>query len=93
MHLCFEASIFGYRKTEQMFSEALEAYQKSGLKMYSHIFSTAQTFNLSDWSISQMIFSKHLGDTIDDKSFTAKRYERDKIGFNYVKSYAYCVSP
>ncbi|MCI7411853.1 hypothetical protein [Helicobacter bilis] len=48
-----------------MFSEALEAYQKSGLKMYSHIFSTAQTFNLSDWSISQMIFSKHLGDTID----------------------------
>lgn len=78
-----------YYKTEQMFSEALEAYQKSGLKIYSHIFSTAKTFNLSDWSISQMIFSKHLGDTIDDKSFTAKRYERDKIGFNYVKSYAY----
>ncbi|WP_270984714.1 hypothetical protein [Campylobacter upsaliensis] len=78
-----------YYKTEQMFSEALEAYQKSGLKIYSHIFSTAKTFNLSDWSISQMIFSKHLGDTINDKSFTAKRYEKDKIGFNFVKSYTY----
>ena len=78
-----------YYKTEQMFSEALEAYQKSGLKIYSHIFSTAQTFNLSDWSISQMIFSKNLGDEINDKTFTAKRYERDKTGFNYVKSYTY----
>lgn len=78
-----------YYKTEQMFSEALEAYQKSGLKIYSHIFSTAKTFNLSDWSISQMIFSKHLGDEVSDKSFTAKRYEKDSIGFNYVKSYTY----
>lgn len=78
-----------YYKTEQMFSEALEAYQKSGLKIYSHIFSTAQTFNLSDWSISQMIFSKNFGDEINDKSFTAKRYERDKIGFNFIKSYTY----
>ena len=78
-----------YYKTEQMFGEALEAYQKSGLKMYSHIFSTAKTFKLKDWSISQMIFSKHLGDTIDDKSFTAKRYEKDSIGFNFIKSYTY----
>ena len=57
--------------------------------MYSHIFSTAKTFNLSDWSISQMIFSKHLGDEINNKSFTTKRYEKDKIGFNFVKSYTY----
>lgn len=78
-----------YYKTEQMFSEALEAYQKSGLKIYSHIFSTAKTFKLKDWSISQIIFSKHLGDEISDKSFTAKRYERDKIGFNFIKSYTY----
>ncbi len=77
-----------YYKTEQMFGEALEAYQKSGLKMYSHIFSTAKTFNLSDWSISQIIFSKHLGDEINNKSFTAKRYEDNK-GFKFIKSYTY----
>lgn len=78
-----------YYKTEQMFSEALEPYQKSGLKVYSHIFSTAETFKISNWSISQIIFSKNLGDEVNDKSFTAKRYEKDKIGFNYVKSYTY----
>lgn len=75
--------------TESFLRDELQYYINSKLKMYSHIFSTAKTFNLSDWSISQIIFSKHLGDTINDKSFTAKRYEKDKIGFNYVKSYTY----
>lgn len=78
-----------YYMTESFLRDELQYYINSKLKMYSHIFSTAKTFNLSDWSISQIIFSKHLGDTINDKSFTAKRYEKDKIGFNYVKSYTY----
>ncbi|MFQ6342800.1 hypothetical protein [Campylobacter sp. VTCC 70190] len=78
-----------YYKTEQFFSEALEPYQKSGLKIYSHIFTTAKNFNLSDWSISQIIFSKNLGKKISSKAFTATRYEKDKIGFNPIKSYTY----
>ncbi|EAL3905679.1 hypothetical protein A0Y88_02780 [Campylobacter upsaliensis] len=78
-----------YYMTESFLRDELQYYINSKLKIYSHIFSTAKTFNLSDWSISQIIFSKHLGDTINDKSFTAKRYEKDKIGFNYVKSYTY----
>ncbi|WDL71841.1 hypothetical protein [Helicobacter winghamensis] len=78
-----------YYMTESFLRDELQYYINSKLKIYNHIFSTAKTFNLSDWSISQIIFSKHLGDTINDKSFTAKRYEKDKIGFNYVKSYTY----
>lgn len=78
-----------YYMTESFMRDEIKHYINSKLKMYSHIFSTAQTFNLSDWSISQMIFSKNLGDEINDKTFTAKRYERDKIGFNFIKSYTY----
>ena len=78
-----------YYMSESFMRDEIKHYINSKLKMYSHIFSTAKTFNLSDWSISQMIFSKHLGDEINNKSFTAKRYERDKIGFNFVKSYTY----
>lgn len=78
-----------YYMTESFMRDELEHYINSKLKMYSHIFSTAKTFNLSDWSISQMIFSKHLGDEINNKSFTAKRYEKDSIGFNFIKSYTY----
>ena len=78
-----------YYMSESFMRDEIKHYINSKLKMYSHIFSTAQTFNLSDWSISQMIFSKNLGDEINDKTFTAKRYERDKIGFNFIKSYTY----
>ncbi len=78
-----------YYMSESFMRDELRHYINSKLKIYSHIFSTAQTFNLSDWSISQMIFSKNFGDEINDKTFTAKRYERDKIGFNFIKSYTY----
>lgn len=78
-----------YYMSESFMRDEIKHYINSKLKIYSHIFSTAQTFNLSDWSISQMIFSKNLGDEINDKTFTAKRYERDKIGFNFIKSYTY----
>ena len=77
-----------YYMTESCMRDELEHYINSKLKMYSHIFSTAKTFNLSDWSISQMIFSKNLGDKVSDKSFTAKRYEDNK-GFKFIESYAY----
>ncbi|EEO25501.1 hypothetical protein [Helicobacter winghamensis] len=78
-----------YYMSESFMRDEIKHYINSKLKMYSHIFSTAKTFNLSDWSISQMIFSKHLGDEINNKSFTAKRYEKDKVGFNYLKPYTY----
>lgn len=77
-----------YYMTESFMRDELEHYINSKLKMYSHIFSTAKTFNLSDWSISQMIFSKNLGDKVSDKSFTAKRYEDNK-GFKFIESYTY----
>lgn len=83
-----EAIVF-YYMTESFMRDEIRHYVDSKFKMYSHIFTTAKNFNLSDWSISQMIFSKHLGDEINNKSFTTKRYERDKIGFNFVKSYTY----
>ena len=77
-----------YYMTESFMRDEIKHYINSKLKMYSHIFSTAKTFNLSDWSISQMIFSKNLGDKMSDKSFTAKRYEDNK-GFKFIKSYTY----
>ncbi len=77
-----------YYMSESFMRDELEHYINSKLKMYSHIFSTAKTFNLSDWSISQMIFSKNLGDKVSDKSFTAKRYEDNK-GFKFIESYTY----
>lgn len=77
-----------YYMSESFMRDEIKHYINSKLKMYSHIFSTAKTFNLSDWSISQMIFSKHLGDEINNKSFTAKRYEDNK-GFKFIKSYTY----
>ncbi|WP_213272996.1 hypothetical protein [Campylobacter vulpis] len=71
-----------YYMSESFMRDEVQCYINSKLKMYSHIFSTAKTFRLSDWSISQMIFSKRLGDKVSNKSFTAKRYEKDKVGFN-----------
>lgn len=78
-----------YYMTESFMRDELKNYMNSKMKMYSHIFTTAKNFNLSDWSISQMIFSKSLGDRINDKEFSATRYEKDKTGFNPIKSYRY----
>ena len=78
-----------YYMSESFMRDELKHYIDSKLKIYSHIFSTAKTFNLSDWSISQIIFSKHLGDTINNKAFSATRYEKEKNSFKPIKSYTY----
>lgn len=78
-----------YYMTESFMRDEIRHYVDSKFKMYSHIFTTAKNFNLSDWSISQMIFSKNFGEKVNNNFFTAKRYEKDKNGFHFIKSYTY----
>ena len=49
-----------YYMTESFLRSEVEHYIKSGYKIISHIFSNAKTtFQLSEWSISQVIFDKN----------------------------------
>ena len=71
----------------------------STYKIVSHIFSNAKdTFLLSEWSVSQVIFDKEKGEIIDGRYIKADRYDyipkTEKL--EYVKSYTYeneCVRP
>lgn len=80
-----------YYMTESFLRDEIENYIKSGYKIVSHIFSSAETtFKLKDWSISQIVFDKNNGREIGDK-IEADRYElgkkTDKLLF--VKTYTY----
>lgn len=56
-----------------------KAFMTSGYKFVSHIFSNAKTtFQLSEWSISQVIFDRKNGEEISGEYITADRYEFDK---------------
>lgn len=81
-----------YYRTESFFRDELEHYINSGYKMYSHIFSNAKTtFGLSEWSISQMIFTKDKGKEMQDSHFSATRYEyhEKQDSFKKIKRYKY----
>ena len=78
-----------YYMTESFLKNEIDVYIKSGYKIVSHIFSNAKIFNLSNWSISQVVFDKEQGDTIDRCKIKTDRYELEKGNFNYIKTYCY----
>ncbi len=70
-----------YCKTEFLLRDTVSVYANSGYKIVSHIFSNAKdTFQLSEWPISQLVFDKTKGENIDAGHITAHRYELDRLG-------------
>ena len=68
-----------YCKTEFFLRDTISVFANSGYNIVSHVFSSAkETFLLSDWSISQVIFDKNKGNEITGKIIIAKRYELNK---------------
>lgn len=84
-----QAIVF-YYMTESFFRSEIEHYINSHYKIVSHIFSNAKTtFQLSEWPISQVIFDKDQGDTIDPGVIKADRYELEKGDFVYKQTCVY----
>ncbi len=84
-----------YYMTESFLRDEIEHYIRSGYKIVSHIFSNAQdTFQLSQWSISQIVFDKNKGEKINKKAIPAERYEYDpqSAKFNFFRKYTYNYS-
>lgn len=79
-----------YYMTESFLRKEIEHYINSGYKIVSHIFSNAQTtFLLSQWAISQMIFDKDKGETIDKSAIKTERYELERKQFVSKGFYTY----
>ena len=82
-----------YCKTEFFLRpNTVSNYVNSGYKIVSHIFSNAkETFKLSEWALSQVIFDKEKGDVIDGLHVSTDRYDYNKKvdQLQYVKTYDY----
>lgn len=79
-----------YYMTESFLRSEIEQYKNSRYKIISHIFSNAkETFMLSQWAISQIIFDKDNGEEINDNSIKADRYELENGEFNFKRTYFY----
>ena len=82
-----------YCKTEFFLRDnTVGVYADSGYQVRSHIFSNAHdTFQLSNWSVSQVIFDRKHGMPIDPKHITADRYDynRREDRLDYVRTYTY----
>lgn len=81
-----------YCKTEFFLRDTIINYINSNYKIVSHIFSNAkETFQLSEWSISQVIFDRQKGEKITSDKITANRYDYDNKSnkLNFIKSYTY----
>ncbi len=79
-----------YYMTGSFHRDEINNYINSGYKILSHIFSNAKdTFQLSEWSISQIIFDREKGESINKAHITADRYELIKDSFIYKGTYTY----
>ena len=81
-----------YCKTEFFLRDTISVFVESGYNIVSHVFSNAkETFMLSEWSVSQVIFDKLKGDAINANEVSAHRYDyNQKTGIlEYVKNYCY----
>lgn len=68
-----------YCKTEFFLRDTVSVFVNSGYHIMSHIFSSAkETFLLSDWSVSQIIFDKDEGEKFSGTYITTQRYELNK---------------
>jgi len=82
-----------YCKTEFFLRPNIcEHFVRSGYKVRSHIFSSAKdTFKLSDWAVSQVVFDKNQGEELTGDNITADRYELNRRTgrLEFKKSYTY----
>lgn len=81
-----------YCKTEFFLRPSVSNYVKSGYHIVSHVFSNAKdTFKLSEWSVSLVVFDRNEGETISSDYVTADRYEKGHADgkLHYIKTYTY----
>ncbi len=81
-----------YYATKSFFGNEIQSYIKSGYGIVSHVFSNAQeTFRLSEWPISMVIFDREHGTLIEKDHIHATRYEleRQTDQLERIKSYCY----
>lgn len=81
-----------YCKTEFFLRDTVSVFVDSGYKIISHVFSNAkETFMLSEWAISQVIFDKEKGHPITGEKINTFRYDfNSKTGkLEYIKPYCY----
>lgn len=81
-----------YCKTEFFLRDTVSVFVDSGYKIVSHVFSNAkETFMLSEWAISQVIFDKGKGHPITGEKINTSRYDFNaKTGkLEYIKPYCY----
>lgn len=81
-----------YCKTEFFLRDTLSVFVDSKYKIVSHLFSNAKdTFMLSEWSVSQVIFDKYKGEPIISERVNTLRYDYNpKTGnLDYIKPYCY----
>ena len=81
-----------YCKTEFFLRDTVSVFVDSGYKIVSHVFSNAkETFMLSEWAISQVIFDKEKGHPITGEKINTFRYDFNvKTGkLDYIKPYCY----
>lgn len=81
-----------YCKTEFFLRPSVSNFASSGYRIMSHVFSNAKTtFRLSEWAVSQVVFSRTEGKEINPDYITADRYEispkDDRLHF--VRTYTY----
>ncbi|MBR2205717.1 MAG: hypothetical protein IJ886_10395 [Prevotella sp.] len=68
-----------YCKTEFFLRDTISVFANSGYNIISHVFSNAkETFKISEWPISLIVFDKSKGNPITIEKFTAQRYELNK---------------
>ena len=81
-----------YCKTEFFLRDTVSVFANSGYRIVSHIFSNAKdTFKLSEWSVSQVVFDKYNGTPINPETITAERYDYDEKNdkLSFVRPYTY----
>lgn len=79
-----------YCKTEFFMRDTISVYVDSGYHIVSHVFSNAKdTFLLSDWPISQIVFDKEKGNLVSREIVTAARYEYVKNSLEYQNQVIY----
>ena len=84
-------TIVYYCKTEFFLRNTISVFANSGYNIISHVFSNAkETFKISEWPISLIVFDKLKGKPIPKEKFTAQRYELNKINLlEYKNTYTY----
>ena len=81
-----------YCKTEFFLRDTVEVFANSGYRIVSHIFSNAKdTFRLSEWSVSQVVFDRDKGEDINPLHVSADRYDYNAKNdtLSFVRTYTY----